>query len=247
MILQALGDRQQDRPEFVRRRDRSRTACRSATVPGAFPGYFFISLEHRDGFRRVGHASDEASRNPSMPLKRLDLIGRHDAIGEIEQRDRQPVVVRRMHADVIRAKHRGAALGRLEIAEHFAGGEVMHRARQIAVAAERHHERHAIADRVAAGGDDRQAAGKADADDADLAVGAELRLLARPRAPRLRSMSVTAGVILNRCRSGAATVSTPYPVAARSSARPTSRDSLMPSRCTPGIRSSVRRVCRAGR
>ena len=30
------------------------------------------------------------------------------------------------------------------------------------------------------GGDDREAAGKADADDADLAVGAELRLLARP-------------------------------------------------------------------
>ena len=56
----------------------------------------------------------------------------------------------------------------------------MHRAREVAVTAERHHERDAIADRFAARGDDRQPAGKTDADDADLAVGAELRLLARP-------------------------------------------------------------------
>ena len=58
--------------------------------------------------------------------------------------------------------------------------------------------------------------------------------------------SVTCGVTLKCCRSGAATVSTPNPVAARSSASPTSRDSLMPSRCTPGISRIVRRVCRAG-
>jgi len=56
----------------------------------------------------------------------------------------------------------------------------VHRARQIAVAAERHHERHAIANRLAPGRHDRQAAGEADADDADLAVGLELRLLAGP-------------------------------------------------------------------
>ena len=53
-----------------------------------------------------------------------------------------------------------------------AGAEVAQRARQVAVAAERQHERHAIAQRRAAGGDDRQAAGEADAHDPDAPVGA---------------------------------------------------------------------------
>ena len=76
-----------------------------------------------------------------------------------------------------------------------------------------------------------------------------VRNCAWPLAQRTASSitSVTCGVILKRCRSGAATVSTPYPVAARSSARPTRRDSLMPSRWTPGIITSVRLVWRAGR
>ncbi len=52
--------------------------------------------------------------------------------------------------------------------------------------------------------------------------------------------SVTSGVMRKRCRSGAATVSTPYPVAARSSASPTRRASSMPSRCTPGTSTMVR-------
>ena len=110
----------------------------------------------------------------------VDLLRRHDAIGEIEQHHREAVVVRRMHADVIGAGDGGTALRRFEIAEHLAGGQVVHRAREIAVPAKRHHERDAIADRFAAGRDDREAAGKADADHADLAVGAELRLFAGP-------------------------------------------------------------------
>ena len=56
----------------------------------------------------------------------------------------------------------------------------MHRPREVAVSAERHHERDAIADRFAAGCDDRKPAGKTDPDNADLAVGAKLRLPARP-------------------------------------------------------------------
>ena len=116
-----------------------------------------------------------------MPLRqRRHLVGRHDAIGEVEQHHREAVIVRRVHAHVIGAGHRRTALRRFEIAEHLAGREVMHRAREIAVTAERHHERDAIADRVAAGRDDRQSAGEADPEHADLAVGPELRLLAGP-------------------------------------------------------------------
>ena len=54
--------------------------------------------------------------------------------------------MRRVDADVIRSGDRRTVLRLLEIAEHFSGGEVVHRARQIAVAAERHHERDAILD-----------------------------------------------------------------------------------------------------
>ena len=48
------------------------------------------------------------------------------------------------------------------------------------MSAERHHERDAIADGVAACRDDRKSTGKTDSDDADLAVGAKLRLVACP-------------------------------------------------------------------
>ena len=58
--------------------------------------------------------------------------------------------MRRMHADMIGAEHGGAALRLLEIAQHLAGAQVMHHAREVAVPAERHHERDAIANRVAA-------------------------------------------------------------------------------------------------
>src|SRR5688572_33356159 len=88
--------------------------------------------------------------------------------------------MRRMHADVFRAEHRRASFGLLEIAKHLARGEVVQRAREVAVAAERHYERHAVADRFAAGGDDREPARKADPDNADFPVGAEMRLFARP-------------------------------------------------------------------
>ena len=81
---------------------------------------------------------------------------------------------------MIGAEHGRTALRCFEIANHLAGREVVHRARQIAMPAERHHERDAIADRLAARRDNRQAAGEADPEDADLAVGPELRLLAGP-------------------------------------------------------------------
>ena len=80
--------------------------------------------------------------------QRLDLLGGHDPLGDAEQDDRHAVVVRRPDAAV-----------RLN-----AGAEIAQRARQVAVAAERQHEAPPVA-QCRDGGDDRQAAGEADAHD----------------------------------------------------------------------------------
>ena len=78
-------------------------------------------------------------------------------------------------APVTSAARRAGVGGR-----RVAGAQVPHHPRQIAVAAERHHERDLVAQRRPAGGDDRQTAGEADAEHADLAVRRQVRLRRQP-------------------------------------------------------------------
>ena len=66
--------------------------------------------------------------------------------------------------------------------------------REVAVAAEREHERRAIAQRGPSGGHDRQAAGEADADQPDAAVAREARL-ADSQTAASSIMSVVRGVM----------------------------------------------------
>ena len=151
---------------------------------GGFRQRLGVSPHPRELFQgaRLVHHVQRGGEEKALDAggQRAHLLGRYQLACHRQEHHGDAVVVGRVDLHVLRAEYHAASTGGVEITQHLAGRQVVHDAGKVAMAAEGHDEGQAIADAVAAAGDDREAAGEADTQHADAPIRGQLRLIGCP-------------------------------------------------------------------